>query len=76
VAVVSTPRKVNRIITDLSACDFYHCVQLPDGSIVKGQWDLRERVDQYLGNVDFAGKRVIEIGPASGFLSMHMERPM
>ena len=24
--------------------------------------------------MDFAGKRVIDIGPASGFLSFHMER--
>jgi O-methyltransferase len=31
-------------------------------------------VDQYLGNVDFAGQRVLEIGPASGFLTFEMEK--
>ena len=32
------------------------------------------RVDEYLGNVDFAGQRVLEIGPASGFLTFEMEK--
>jgi O-methyltransferase len=46
------------------------------GGVVTGpaQWDLRATVDRYLGGVDFRGKRVLEIGPASGFLSFHMER--
>jgi hypothetical protein len=30
--------------------------------------------DAYLGNVDFRNKRVLEIGPASGFFSFYMER--
>jgi hypothetical protein len=66
-------RKVQRTVTDKAECDFYHTIQFPDGSIANGQWDLRSTVDQYLGGVDFTGKRVIEIGPASGFLSTHME---
>jgi O-methyltransferase len=66
-------KKVDRMVTDRSSCDFYHDVQLPDGTVIRGQWDLRETADQYLGGVDFAGKRVIEVGPASGFLSLHME---
>jgi hypothetical protein len=35
---------------------------------------LRKTADAYLGKVDFQGKRVIEIGPASGFLSLYMEQ--
>jgi O-methyltransferase len=31
-------------------------------------------VDRYLGDTNFKGKRVLEIGPASGFLTFHMER--
>jgi len=42
--------------------------------MVRGQWDLRDNVQAYLGGVEFAGKSVLEIGPASGFLSYHMER--
>ena len=43
------------------------------GKII-GLWDLRQTVDDYLGRIDFAGKRVLEIGPASGFLTIEMER--
>ncbi len=65
---------IHRDVTTTEECDFYHIVELPDGTTTRGQWDLRKTADAYLGNVDFAGKRVIEIGPASGFLSFHMER--
>ena len=55
-------------------CDFYHTIEIPDRGVVRGQWDLREHVDEYLGGYRFAGKRVLEIGPASGFLTFEMER--
>ncbi len=67
-------RKSHRVVTDPSLCDFYHVSELPDGKLTPGQWDLRATVDEYLGHTDFAGKRVLEIGPASGFLTFHMER--
>lgn len=54
-------------------CMFYHSTTLADGEEVSGQWDLRPNTPQYLGDVNFAGRSVIEIGPASGFLSFHME---
>lgn len=66
-------KRIYRTVTDRSACNFYHDVQLPDGTVVVGQWDLRKTADEYLGGVDFSGKRVIEVGPASGFLSLYME---
>lgn len=53
-------------------CLFYHTVELP-GGVVHGEWDLRARTAEYLGNVAFAGRTVLEIGPASGYLSFHME---
>jgi hypothetical protein len=55
-------------------CDFYHTFGLSSGEIVRGQWDLRGRESEYLGGVAFAGRRVLEIGPASGFLSLFMEQ--
>lgn len=67
-------RRVYKEVTQLELCDFYHVADLPDGTTTPGAWDLRGSADEYLGNADFAGKRVIEIGPASGFLSFHMER--
>lgn len=58
----------------LHDCEFYHVMDLPGHGRVGGQWDLRGQVDAYLGGVDFAGRSVLEIGPASGFLTAEMER--
>jgi len=59
---------------DLGDCYFYHRMVLPDVGEVGGEWDLRSNPGAYLGQTDFAGKRVLEIGPASGFLTALMER--
>jgi len=58
----------------LADCDFYHSMSIPGVGEIVGLWDLRETVDDHLGRIDFAGKRVLEIGPASGFLTIEMER--
>jgi O-methyltransferase len=69
--VFATPRKVENI----ADCYFYHTMELPGIGVIEGRdWDLRGRVHQYLGNVDFANQRVLEIGPASGFLTFEMEK--
>ena len=62
-----------RLSDDLIS-SFYHVMDLPNGVTTPGAWDLRAGVDDYLGHVDFRGKRVLEIGPASGFLTVEMER--
>jgi hypothetical protein len=67
-------RRITQRVTDPADCDFYHVIELPDGGLTAGQWDLRETADQYLGGIVLDGKSVIEIGPATGFLSYYMER--
>jgi hypothetical protein len=54
-------------------CYFYHVMDVPGHRPVGGQFDLRGGEDVYLGRIDLAGRRVLEIGPASGFLTFHME---
>lgn len=54
-------------------CYFYTHMETPDGGLIPGDWDLRHCVDAHLGFSDFAGRRVLEIGPASGFLTFAME---
>src|SRR5262249_56258160 len=49
-------------------------MELPGHGVMNGDWDLRRAVDEYLGKVSFAGRRVLEIGPASGFLTFEMEK--
>jgi hypothetical protein len=63
-----------RNVTSKAQCFFYHVCDLPDGTQVGGHWDLRETVGDYLGQESFAGKRVLDIGTASGYLSFEMER--
>jgi SAM-dependent methyltransferase len=62
-----------REVTDLAECYFYHTIEIPGVGLVEGPWDLRGGIDDYLGRVDFRGKRVLELGTASGFACFHME---
>lgn len=55
-------------------CIWYHTFTKPNGSLIRGPWDYRHNVDDYLGHLDFRGKSVLEVGPASGFLTIAMEQ--
>ena len=61
-------------VKSLEECSFYHFTDLPGYGTVGNTWDLRATIDDYLGRFDFAGKRVLDVGAASGFLSFHMEK--
>lgn len=52
---------------------YYHTIDLPDGHH-EGLWDCRDVIDDYLGQVNFQGKTVLEVGPANGFFSFAMEQ--
>jgi O-methyltransferase len=56
----------------LEDCYFYHSVLFPDGTFVKGPWDLIDNESSYLGGIDLAGRSVLEYGPASGWLTQWM----
>lgn len=61
-------------------CDFYHWMDLPrrppaSGTVtVPGAWDLRGRFRDYTGGVDVAGKSVLDVGTATGWVSFEAER--
>ena len=61
-------------VTSADDCYFYHTMDIPTHGIVNGEWDLRGREAAYLGNTGLAGKRVLEVGPASGHLCFAMEK--
>jgi hypothetical protein len=67
--VFASPREVEKV----NDCYFYHTSEIPGYGIVHGEWDLRNRESEYLGNFDFNGKRVLELGTASGHLAFFME---
>ena len=53
---------------------WYHAIELPGGQVLPGAWDLRGHEAAYLGGVNVAGKRVLELGPATGYLTFYMEQ--
>jgi hypothetical protein len=63
-----------RLITDLEDCFFYHTIDLPEYGTQRGLFDLRTGAQAYLGHEPLAGKRVLEVGTANGFLCFHMEQ--
>jgi SAM-dependent methyltransferase len=61
-------------VTDPAECVFYHTMDVPGYGVIPGNWDLRGSEEVYLGNVDFSGKRVLDAGTSTGFLTFHMEK--
>jgi Methyltransferase domain len=71
--MTTSPYAPERIVDNPDDCLWYHTTDLPGRGIVEGQWDLRGGEDDYTGHVDLAGKRVLEMGTASGHMCRHME---
>jgi len=63
-----------RPVEGVADCYFYHSMDIPGHGEVTGEWDLRGDEHRYLGGEDLNGKRVLELGAASGFLTTYMER--
>jgi hypothetical protein len=59
---------------DINDCRFYHTFNFDGKDKINAKWDLTNCIDDYLSNFDFKGKRVIDIGSASGYLSFEMEK--
>ncbi len=60
-------------VDDIKDCYFYHSTDVPTFGEQQGQWDLRGRFADYIGNVNLTGKRVLDVGTASGFLAFSAE---
>ena len=65
----AVPQNVKRI----EDCFFYHTTDLGKHGTQQGSWDLRDRFQDYIGGVDLTGRRVLDVGTASGFLSFSAE---
>lgn len=68
--IYEEPRKVE----DIDDCYFYHTIDIPGYGTMEGNWDLRKGLNEYLGRVDFLGKRVLDVGTANGILCFEMEK--
>ncbi len=74
-----TPRRLSmsyaapQSVKNIEDCYFYHTTDLAGHGTLKGGWDLRGRFVDYIGGLDLTGKRVLDVGTASGFLSFSAE---
>ena len=68
--LLAEPRLIDRV----EDCFFYHVMELPGFGLIPAHWDLRGRFDDYIGGVLVAGKSVLDVGTASGFLSFEAEK--
>jgi 2-polyprenyl-3-methyl-5-hydroxy-6-metoxy-1,4-benzoquinol methylase len=59
---------------DKSACVFYHAMTYPGGESVDGAWDIRGLFDKYIGHYPIAGKTLLDVGTAGGFLAFEAEK--
>jgi SAM-dependent methyltransferase len=53
---------------------FYHSMDFPDGTSVRGHWDIRGRFAEYIGRYPISGKTVLDVGTATGFLAFSAEQ--
>jgi 2-polyprenyl-3-methyl-5-hydroxy-6-metoxy-1,4-benzoquinol methylase len=53
--------------------EWWHVIELPDGTTTPGSWDLRPLSEQ-VPWPDLSGKRCLDIGTADGFWAFEMER--
>jgi len=78
------PPEASRVVfetrLDRAACEaacegvhFYHAFDLSNGLHVPGDWDISHDVSRYR-LPDLRGKRVLDIGPASGWFSFYFEK--
>ena len=72
--VSAARRGAPKHVTVPEDCLFYQAIELPGIGLVKGSWDHRDTVDEYLAHFDFRGRRALDVGPANGFFSFEMER--
>ncbi|MDF2115514.1 hypothetical protein PY365_08040 [Roseiarcaceae bacterium H3SJ34-1] len=63
-----------RHVGTVDDCMFYHSIEIPNYGLIDGLSDMRPSLPILFDPVNFKGKNVIEIGPASGFFTFEMER--
>src|SRR5262245_59022582 len=53
---------------------WYHCIDLGNGIVTDGDYDMTQYLAHYGFPDDLHGKRVLDVGRASGFFSFEFER--
>lgn len=61
-------------VISLDDCEWYHIMEVPGIGITNGVFDCREDIDNIFGNLDFKNKKVLNLGPITGYLNFEAER--
>lgn len=59
---------------DLEDCEWYHIMEIPGVGLTDGVFDCRDDIDNIFGNLDFKNKKVLNLGPITGYLNFEAER--
>jgi tRNA (mo5U34)-methyltransferase len=59
---------------EVSALHWYHTLELPDGIVTPGEYDLRPAVARMSFPDSLEGKRCLDVGTQDGFWAFEMER--
>ena len=57
----------------LNDCEWYHIMEVPGIGLTDGVFDCREDIDNIFGNLDFNGKKILNLGPTTGYLNFAAE---
>jgi len=52
----------------------YHTLKFPNGTVIKGMYDMSKVLDRYQIPDDLTGKTVLDIGPANGYFSIELDK--
>jgi hypothetical protein len=52
---------------------WYHTMKFPDGEIIKGHTTIKD-FNEYIGGYELKGKKVLDVGTASGYLAFNAEQ--
>lgn len=63
-----------KIEEQVNSLEWYHTIDLGRGILTPGHYDHRQYLDNYGLPEDLKGKKVLDIGAASGFFSFEMEK--
>ena len=59
----------------LEDCEWYHIMEVPGiEGLTNGTFDCREDIDNIFGNLDFKNKKVLNLGPITGYLNFAAEK--
>jgi len=59
----------------LEDCEWYHIMEVPGvEGLTKGTFDCREDIDNIFGNLELKDKKVLNLGPSTGYLSFEAEK--